>query len=42
MIDLPSVFVVRMATYMAQYVIWGDFPPPNDKNDAEKPCYEGL
>jgi hypothetical protein len=42
MIDLPSVFVVRMATYIAQYVIWVDFSPPNDKNDAEKPCYEGL
>jgi hypothetical protein len=37
MIDLPGVFVVRTATYMAQYVIWGDFPPPNGKNDAEKP-----
>ncbi len=42
MIDLPSVSVVRMATYMAQYVIWVDMPPPNDKNDAEKLCYEGL
>jgi hypothetical protein len=38
MIELPGVFVVRMATYMTQYVIWGDFPPPNDKNDTEKPC----
>ncbi len=34
MIDLPGVFVVMMATYMAQYVIWVDLPPPNHKNNS--------
>ena len=35
MIDLPGVFVVRKATYTAQYSIWGDFSRPNDSNDQE-------
>ena len=35
MIDLPGVFVVRKAIYMAQYAIWGHFSPPNDRNDPE-------
>jgi len=34
-IDLPGFVVVRKATYMAQYVFWGDFSPPNDRNDPE-------
>ena len=36
MIDLPGVFVVRMATKITQYVICGDFPPPNDRNTHGK------